>query len=645
MAGAIARAVRIAWISGADARSRPLRCAQTSSPTATRWHRGFGTAAPREGGDDDGMVDIDAFLAPFKNYEKTGLPDFRRLGTLSRTNEQYEDAAYDLRRVYDLLRALGEPHLWEKTEHTGARWGPGFQTIHVAGTKGKGSTVGFLAGILRASGYNTATYKSPHVHSVAERITCGPIPPDATYDERGAHLDPTTRLATHGKIDAETARIILDAQDKEKGKLTYFEILTVLAMVKFRQLGAEMAVVECGVGGEHDATNIFTQESIAAVVITAIGKDHVDALGGTLGHIVRAKCGIVQMHRPTFVAPQTRGDVLQRDDVNALLCSEIWAEGGRWITEYDLDVKAFPTGEIEWTAEGKPVQLVNYEIWTDGSDDLWSGKHLAWVKRDLEGVRMSLVGPHQRENAVNALRVMEFIRCGGGQGPEDSDGGYRWSKITDDTMRVGLENAVSPGCFETVLPPLRGRVWTDEVAVRERWSRCIDVECGIVADGAHTVESAQAFFETVGEIFPGDPLAVVVAMASDKDRAGFLMEVIKAKPEVIVLTTVPIAGGTERSMSTSALKEAWEFCEEKVRDAEAYAKNKADEKGKPELFNPWSPPRVLVEDDFDAAIDAAVAGLRKGKRGREGAVCVTGSLNTVSRARAWGKARGYGLDK
>ena len=114
------------------------------------------------------MVDIDAFLAPFKNYEKTGLPDFRRLGTLSRTNEQYEDAAYDLRRVYDLLRALGEPHLWEKTEHTGARWGPGFQTIHVAGTKGKGSTVGFLAGILRASGYNTATYKSPHVHSVAE---------------------------------------------------------------------------------------------------------------------------------------------------------------------------------------------------------------------------------------------------------------------------------------------------------------------------------------------------------------------------------------------------------------------------------------------------------------------------------------------
>ena len=98
-------------------------------------------------------------------------------------------------------------------------------------------------------------------------------------------------------------------------------------------------------------------------------------------------------------------------------------------------------------------------------------------------------------------------------------------------------------------------------------------------------------------------------------------------------------------MSTSALKEAWEFCEEKVRDAEAYAKNKADEKGKPELFNPWSPPRVLVEDDFDAAIDAAVAGLRKGERGRGGAVCVTGSLNTISRARAWGKARGYGLDK
>ena len=173
MAGAIARAVRIAWISGADARSRPLRCAQTSSPTATRWHRGPGTAAPREGGDDD-EPHIDAFLAPFKNYEKTVLPDFRRLGTLSRTNEQYEDAGTTFGASTTLLRALGKPHLWEKTEHTGARWGPGFQTRTPAPRAG--STVGSPPASF-ASGYNTATYKSPHVHARRAPAPRGPIPP------------------------------------------------------------------------------------------------------------------------------------------------------------------------------------------------------------------------------------------------------------------------------------------------------------------------------------------------------------------------------------------------------------------------------------------------------------------------------------
>ena len=645
MGVALARVARTAWIPPET--TRCVRSSATFQPTWSRWHRAMGTAAPGTS-DDDGMVDIDAFLAPYKNYEKTGLPSYKKLGLLTATLEMHktDPDAYDLTRVYRLLKALGEPHLWEKTELNRDRWGPGFQTIHVAGTKGKGSTVGFLAGILRASGYNTATYKSPHVHSVAERIVVGPLPVDARHDERGIHLDPTTRLATHGKIDAQTAQIVLETQEKEKGKLTYFEILTVLAMVKFRQLGTEIAVVECGVGGEHDATNIFTQESIAAVVITAIGKDHWDALGGTLGHIIRAKCGIVQMHRPTFVAPQTRGDILQRDDVNALLLSEVWSEGGRWITEYDVDVKAFPTGEIEWTEAGAPVQIVDYEIWTDGSDDLWSGKPHAWVKRDIKRVRMSLVGPHQRENAVNALRVMEFIRCGGGQGPEDTDGGVPWDKINDETMRIGLENAVSPGCFETVLPPMKGRAWSDDFAVRGRNARAIDVECAVVADGAHTVESAQAFFETVGEVFPAEPLAVVVAMASDKDLEGFLMECAKAKPEVIVLTTVPVAGAMDRATPTSELKAAWDFIEERILGAEAYAKSTADEQGTPELFTPWSwAPRVSVEDDVSAAIDAAVAGLRQGEKGRGGAVCVTGSLNTVSRAVAWGKARGYALDK
>ena len=113
-----------------------------------------------------------------------------------------------------------------------------------------------------------------------------------------------------------------------------------------------------------------------------------------------------------------------------------------------------------------------------------------------------------------------------------------------------------------------------------------------------------------------------------------------------MLTTVPVAGAMDRATPTSELKAAWDFIEERIRGAEAYAKSTADEQGTPELFTPWSwAPRVSVEDDVSAAIDAAVAGLRQGEKGRGGAVCVTGSLNTVSRAVAWGKARGYALDK
>lgn len=108
--------------------------------------------------------------------------------------------------------------------------------IHVAGTKGKGSTVGLLAAVLRAAGYNTGTYKSPHVHSVAERIVCG--------------AGGGGGLVTGAAVDAGVAEAILRAHAAEGGALTYFEVLTALAFLRFKRLGVRRAVVEVGVGGE-----------------------------------------------------------------------------------------------------------------------------------------------------------------------------------------------------------------------------------------------------------------------------------------------------------------------------------------------------------------------------------------------------------
>lgn len=233
-------------------------------------------------------LDIDAFLSPFKNHERTGIP--KGAGTAQGTD------GFDMTRMRRLLKALSDPHL-------------GYPVIHVAGTKGKGSTVGFLAAVLRAAGYNTGTYKSPHVHSVAERIVCGPVHVEGTRvggDTAGntagdAATAAAASLVTDAAVDADTADAILRTQAAEGGALTYFEVLTALAFLRFKRLNVQRAVVEVGVGGELDATNVFPPESLAAAVITAIGEDHWDALGGSLSHIVRAKCGIIRPHRPVFL--------------------------------------------------------------------------------------------------------------------------------------------------------------------------------------------------------------------------------------------------------------------------------------------------------------------------------------------------------
>ena len=340
--------------------------------------------------DTHALVDMDAFLAPLRNHERTGVP--RGAGSSASEPEQ----RFDLGRMRRLLATLGDPHV-------------GYPVIHVAGTKGKGSVVSFLAAILREAGVNTGTYKSPHVRSVRERIVCGPF--DAARrgaaDGRlfaGGGLDAATAEATRAFVKSESASA-KSASGNHRGSLSYFEALTAFAFTAFARANVECAVVEVGVGGAVDATNVVPAAHTAASVLTALGDDHLEALGGSRGAVAAAKAGITRARRPVFVGAQPC------IELEVLLLSSVYAAGGRLVDESDVATRAVSRGTRVGSEgdEGDVAQIVDFEIASRPRDDDGT-KPLEW--RALRGVRMRALGPHQRENARLAVSVIEFLRRG-----------------------------------------------------------------------------------------------------------------------------------------------------------------------------------------------------------------------------------------
>jgi len=179
-----------------------------------------------------------------------------------------------------------------------------FPTIHVAGTNGKGSTAAFLTSILMRSGYRVGLYTSPHLVDVRERIQIDRIP--IAEDELTYH--------------AERIRDAL-INDRE---LTYFEFLTLLSFLYFQEKKVDFAVIEAGLGGRMDATNVVMPQ---IAIITSISLDHERHLGRTLTEIATEKCGIIKRAVPTVVAAQSSEvmEVIKRwcDEMGSPLCMAI----------------------------------------------------------------------------------------------------------------------------------------------------------------------------------------------------------------------------------------------------------------------------------------------------------------------------------
>ncbi|HUR62759.1 MAG TPA: folylpolyglutamate synthase/dihydrofolate synthase family protein [Candidatus Thermoplasmatota archaeon] len=271
-----------------------------------------------------------------------------------------------LGKVESLLQALGDPHR-------------AFQSIHVAGTNGKGSVTRMLAETLRRAGYRTGCTTSPHLVSFAERIELDG--------------DPIAR--------PEVARLLagirpaVEALDAAGDPPTFFEVVTALAFCAFRDAGIDWAVVETGMGGRLDATNVLLPR---LTVITNVTLDHERFLGSTVAAIAAEKAGIMKPHVPCVTA--CTGDAL-------------------------AVVKA-RSHEVE-----APMSIVghDYQVVPDA-------RHLVLLRPTGEArYEVGLAGAHQRENAAVVVAAVEALRAGGTPVPERA-------------VQEGLRHARNPGRLE-----------------------------------------------------------------------------------------------------------------------------------------------------------------------------------------------------
>jgi len=224
---------------------------------------------------------------------------------------------FDLRRMEDLLHRLGDPHL-------------SAGSVHIAGSKGKGSTAAMIAAGLRAAGHKTGLYTSPHLLTLRERINV-----DGKPILKRELADVVARLRPHAEA--------MD-RDRTYGELTTFELLTAAAFLHFQQKDIAFQVLETGLGGRLDATNVVTPE---VCVITSISLDHREVLGDTLSQIAAEKAGIIKPGIPVVSSPQAeeaamviRGTCLERGARLITVGSDVsWQTISSNLSEQSLEVK------------------------------------------------------------------------------------------------------------------------------------------------------------------------------------------------------------------------------------------------------------------------------------------------------------------
>jgi dihydrofolate synthase/folylpolyglutamate synthase len=301
------------------------------------------------------------YILSFTDYEK--LP-----------GSAYTAANFDLRRMDMLLASLGNPQ-------------QAATAVHIAGTKGKGSTVAMIASVLSASGRRTAMFTSPHLHTIRERIRID-----------GQMIAEAELASLTDRLKPEVERINRRAQF---GLLTTFEILTALAFLYFQEKAVDYQVLEVGLGGRLDATNVVKPE---VCVITTIGFDHTEVLGNTMSKIAAEKAGIIKPGCLAVSSPQPT----PASRVISQTCRK-------------LRVPLIRVGrEVTWSKERADLSGQYFSV------NSQAGRYQLWIP---------LLGDHQLENAATAVAALEALAS-------------RGTEVSPESLKQGLAQVRWPARFQ-----------------------------------------------------------------------------------------------------------------------------------------------------------------------------------------------------
>ena len=369
-----------------------------------------------------------------QEYERATEYLYRRINYERASDVTYGARHFKLARMHELLAHVGDPQR-------------ALAIVHVAGTKGKGSTSAMIAAVLTAAGYRTGLFTSPHLASLEERIA---------IDGQSCTAHELVSLVHELQPIVERMDQVAMQMGEESGP-TYFELTTVMALLHFVRQRVQVAVLEVGMGGRLDSTNVCEPE---IAVITSISFDHMRQLGNTLAAIAFEKAGIIKPGVPVV------SGVLQ--DEPRQVITDIAAERGSPLQQMgrDFDFAYFPPACSD-AAHG----LGKIDFWSAAGD---------WPR--LDDLQIGLIGRHQGANAAVAIATLDQLHKRG------------WN-IGERHIRQGLLNTRSAARIEVV-----GRNPT------------------VIIDAAHNEASVVALLATLSESFARERRRILI-FATTQDKA------------------------------------------------------------------------------------------------------------------------------
>lgn len=383
---------------------------------------------------------------PFNSYKQANefllqTTDYEKL-----TQYKYDTSTFDLKRMEEMMAFAGNPHKKGKC-------------AHITGTKGKGSTATIIASVFKELGLKTGLFTSPHLTYLGERMK---------VNDR--MISQTMFVQLINRVKPYIDRIILKNTTLMP---TFFEIVTAIAFLYFEKEKADISVLEVGMGGRLDSTNIIMPE---ISVITPIGYDHTDRLGHTLNRIAYEKAGIIKEGVPV-VSSMQEPEALS---VISKTCKE---------------------KNVRLYLVGRDIVINDIKV-TKRTDVYGTECEIRTWRNKYKNIFLPLIGQHQIENCAIAIGALEVL----------SETGV--IKAGNEMVINALTKAKCPARIEVVSEnPL------------------------VVLDTAHTVSSMKILRESIKENLSFKKLIVVIGLSKDKDIAGVLREIACATDDLILTRT------------------------------------------------------------------------------------------------------------